>query len=104
LSAAPKLEQFEPSQRSIAEIRVLSALSESVPVYNLSVADGYLPEYYANGILTHNCQMTAGGYEGDGSPDRVDAMVWGFTELFPAINRAKAKPRERERAPVSWMG
>jgi phage terminase large subunit-like protein len=50
------------------------------------------------------CQMTAGGYEGDGSPDRVDAMVWGFTELFPAINRAKAKPRERERAPVSWMG
>jgi hypothetical protein len=50
------------------------------------------------------CQMTAGGYEGDGSPDRVDAMVWGFTELFPAINRAKAKLRERERAPVSWMG
>ena len=50
------------------------------------------------------CQITAGGYEGDGSPDRVDAMVWGFTELFPAINRAKAKPRERERAPVSWMG
>jgi phage terminase large subunit-like protein len=50
------------------------------------------------------CQITAGGYEGDGSPDRVDAMVWGFTELFPAINRAKAKPRERERAPLSWMG
>lgn len=50
------------------------------------------------------CQITAGGYEGVGSPDRVDAMVWGFTELFPAINRAKAKPRERERAPLSWMG
>lgn len=50
------------------------------------------------------CQITAGGYEGDGSPDRVDAMVWGFTELFPAINRVKAKPRERERAPLSWMG
>lgn len=31
------------------------------------------------------CQMTAAGYEGDGSPDRVDALVWGFTELFPAM-------------------
>ncbi len=31
------------------------------------------------------CLMTAGGYEGDGSPDRVDALVWGFTELFPAL-------------------
>jgi len=31
------------------------------------------------------CQVTASGYEGDGSPDRVDAMVWGFTELFPKL-------------------
>ena len=31
------------------------------------------------------CQITASGYEGDGSPDRVDAMVWGFTELFPKL-------------------
>ena len=29
------------------------------------------------------CQMTAAGYEGQGSPDRVDAMVWALTELFP---------------------
>lgn len=41
------------------------------------------------------CQMTAAGYEGQGSPDRVDALVWGFTELFPAItadNKGWAKP------------
>ncbi len=31
------------------------------------------------------CQMTTLGYEGEGSPDRVDAMVWGFTELFPSM-------------------
>ncbi len=37
------------------------------------------------------CLMTAGGYEGDGSPDRVDALVWGFTELFPALT-TKAGP------------
>ncbi len=52
------------------------------------------------------CQMTAGGYEGEGSPDRVDALVWGFTELFPSINRGPAKPaRQVERAGAgSWMG
>lgn len=28
-------------------------------------------------------QMTNEGYQGDGSPDRVDALVWAFSELFP---------------------
>lgn len=28
-------------------------------------------------------QMTNEGYQGDGSPDRVDALVWAFTDLFP---------------------
>nr|WP_236544497.1 terminase family protein [Roseovarius atlanticus] len=28
------------------------------------------------------CQMTAQGYEGRGSPDRVDALVWALTELM----------------------
>lgn len=35
------------------------------------------------------CQMTAGGYEGEGSPDRCDALVWALTELFPAMNTPK---------------
>ncbi len=30
-------------------------------------------------------QMTNKGYEGDDSPDRLDACVWAFTELFPDI-------------------
>ena len=29
--------------------------------------------------------MTTDGYQGEGSPDRVDSMVWGFTELFEQI-------------------
>lgn len=33
------------------------------------------------------CRMTAAGYEGEGSPDRVDALVWAMTELFPALVR-----------------
>lgn len=51
-------------------------------------------------------QMTAGGFEGEGSPDRVDALVWGFTELFPQINRGAQKPA-RAREPMAaggWMG
>jgi phage terminase large subunit-like protein len=29
--------------------------------------------------------MTPDGYQGEGSPDRCDAAVWLFTELFPSI-------------------
>ncbi len=42
------------------------------------------------------CLMTAAGYEGEGSPDRLDAMVWGFTELFPRLVR---KTRDDSRPP-----
>jgi phage terminase large subunit-like protein len=31
------------------------------------------------------CQMTAAGFEGSGSPDRCDALVWAMTELFPQL-------------------
>ena len=52
------------------------------------------------------CQMTAAGFEGDGSPDRVDALVWGFTELFPSMTRAPAKRPEAAPAMAvgGWMG
>ena len=43
------------------------------------------------------CQFTASGYEGKGSPDRADALVWGFTELFPQLIRPVQKPARRER-------
>jgi hypothetical protein len=38
------------------------------------------------------CLVTASGYDGEGSPDRMDAMVWGFTELFPKLTR-RGKPK-----------
>jgi hypothetical protein len=53
------------------------------------------------------CQMTASGYEGDGSPDRVDALVWGLTELFPAVTAPPVKPVAAPPAPHganAWMG
>lgn len=66
--------------RTITTLRHTSGASE--PVYNLSVGDGHLPEFFANGILVHNCNFTAGGYVGEGSPDRADALVWALTELM----------------------
>jgi len=50
------------------------------------------------------CQMTASGFSGKGSPDRVDALVWGLTELFPAM--VQRPTREVRRVPMgagSWM-
>jgi hypothetical protein len=37
------------------------------------------------------CQMTAAGYEGLGSPDRVDALVYAITELMPTMVRGKKR-------------
>lgn len=31
------------------------------------------------------CLITTAGYEGSGSPDRADALVWAMTELFPQL-------------------
>ena len=42
------------------------------------------------------CQMTAQGYAGKGSPDRVDALVWAITDLI-------LEPAKRWRAPSLRM-
>lgn len=51
------------------------------------------------------CLMTAAGYEGEGSPDRCDALVWGLTELFPRLTRRKSKPKHVPQfaSEGSWM-
>ena len=36
-------------------------------------------------LETQLTQMTTFGYEGAGSPDRVDALVWAMSDLFPAM-------------------
>jgi hypothetical protein len=49
-------------------------------VYNLQVDE--TPEYYANGILVHNCAFTSDfDRKKNDSPDRMDALVWALTEL-----------------------
>ncbi|MCR8723622.1 terminase family protein [Frigidibacter sp. SLM-1] len=43
------------------------------------------------------CRMTVGGYQGQGSPDRVDALVWALTALIvePSAKFSEAVPRIR---------
>lgn len=63
---------------------------------------GHFPELEAQ-----MCLMTAGGYEGAGSPDRMDSMVWAVTELFPKIVKREKKPQfnqpEDYGSPAGWM-
>lgn len=37
------------------------------------------------------CGMTLAGYVGSKSPDRADALIWGVSELFPAITARKER-------------
>lgn len=50
------------------------------------------------------CLMTAAGFDGEGSPDRVDAMVWAFTELFPKMISKKPRKRRKKQVRAGWMG
>jgi phage terminase large subunit-like protein len=71
----------------------ISALYEQGRIHHVG---GY-PE-----LETQLTQFTSAGYEGDDSPDRADAAVWGFSELFPKLVRKTVKPRRRKREGGSW--
>ena len=47
-----------------------------IPVYNIQVENVH--EYFANGILVHNCLYMPG----DDSPNRLDALVMALTDLM----------------------
>ncbi|WP_282095651.1 DNA-packaging protein [Epibacterium ulvae] len=42
------------------------------------------------------CQMTPQGYQGTGSPDRLDALVWALTELMIDPSKPAKIPRARQ--------
>jgi predicted phage terminase large subunit-like protein len=39
------------------------------------------------------CAFTTHGYTGDRSPNRADAMIWGFSDLFPELTKQEEKPQ-----------
>ena len=46
------------------------------------------------------CSMTTFGYMGEGSPNRVDAKVWAFTELFPGITQPVIETNQKYTIPI----
>lgn len=56
-------------------------------------------------LETQMTQMTSGGYRGDGSPDRLDALVWGLSDLFPDMVSEPVKAAAYKMpAARGWMG
>lgn len=73
VTSAVKASNPRPPRLATVDRVAATELGTCVPVYDLTIADGWLPEFYANGVLIHNCTW----YEDlDWSPDRLDAMVW----------------------------
>lgn len=49
-------------------------------------------------------QMTIHGYEGAGSPDRVDALVWALSDLFPDMTERPSLVLPPPVRVSGWMG
>lgn len=70
------------AQENAGEFPIVVAIEQSTltEVWDLTV-DGP-PEFFANGILVHNCSWEPLSNPPMPSPDRLDAMVWAFTDLM----------------------
>ncbi|TDT78059.1 phage terminase large subunit-like protein [Litoreibacter halocynthiae] len=78
------IHQLDPvvPYRSVHASRGKAARAEPVAAL---YEQGRVKHYGALGPLEDQmCQMTVTGFQGSGSPDRVDALVWALTELMGA--------------------
>jgi phage terminase large subunit-like protein len=67
------LKSVHASKGKVARAEPVAALYEQGRVSHLKGLDA---------LEDQMCRMTARGYEGGGSPDRVDALVWALHELM----------------------
>ncbi|WP_093914760.1 DNA-packaging protein [Sulfitobacter marinus] len=67
------LKSVHASRGKVARAEPVAALYEQGRVAHVAGMDA---------LEDQMCRMTARGYEGSGSPDRVDAMVWALHELL----------------------
>ena len=54
-------------------------------------------------LETQMTMMTSHGFEGEGSPDRLDALVWAFADLIPSMVAKEKRPPVRVIPTVSPM-
>jgi len=75
--------EVRASRGKVIRAEPISALYEQKKIHHI----GYFPE-----LEDQMCAMLASDYVGLKSPDRVDALVWGFTELFPKMTKKSNQP------------
>jgi phage terminase large subunit-like protein len=101
---------------------VLNSIRQGLPIIEVRATRGKhvraepISALYEQGRVSHvgsfselenqMTMMTNAGYQGEGSPDRLDAAVWAFTELFPAMTADQSEPMQvpRFRSAGGWMG
>ncbi|NVO55629.1 DNA-packaging protein [Rhodobacteraceae bacterium B1Z28] len=74
------------SRGKVARAEPVAALYEQGRVVHVAGLDA---------LEEQMCQMTGRGFEGQGSPDRVDALVWALHELVVGPAGAYRRPRVR---------
>ena len=74
------------SRGKVARAEPVAALYEQARVAHVAGLDA---------LEEQMCHMTARGFEGQGSPDRVDALVWALHELVVGPAGAYRRPRVR---------
>jgi phage terminase large subunit-like protein len=101
---------------------VLNSIRQGLPIIEVRATRGKhvraepISALYEQGRVSHvgsfselenqMTMMTNAGYQGEGSPDRLDAAVWAFTELFPAMTAEHSEPVHvpRFHSAGGWMG
>lgn len=76
--------EVKASRGKVVRAEPVAALYQQGKIHHI----GYFPE-----IEDQLMAMTTSGYQGLRSPDRADALVWGFTELFPKMTKRERKKR-----------
>jgi len=91
--------ELRASRGKVVRAEPISSLVEAGKVRLV----GYFPE-----LEEELSGFTTGGYTGEGSPNRADAFVWAFAELFPGMvsERKERKPvrqHAQHRGAEAWM-
>lgn len=84
--------EVRASRGKVVRAEPIAALYEQQKIRHI----GYFPE-----IEEQYLAMTTAGYQGVKSPDRADAAIWGFTELFPRITK-KVEPEMNYTVPKAF--
>jgi len=93
------LDQFDPTlpYRAVHATRSKAMRAEPVAALYEQGRVKHLPGL--GDLEDQMCRMTPGGFEGQGSPDRLDALVWALTELMILPVRRMRDPGIRTLAP-----